>query len=216
MKKNYPEIRIKDAYLLRANASKHLHELWAKDGDTLADDKAMDKIVAAYKKAWQPKEKQIIQGMCDLYDIEFCQNIINVYIAPWFNAFSEPLVIGVRIKPDEFIDILTHELLHRLFTDNTSLPKVNNVLIKEWQKLFDKSLDFKTLVHVPVHAGLKAIYLDVLHEPKRLERDIAWSNKYVKKYGNAYKAAWDYVEEHDYKIINQKLKKSYADFKRSK
>ena len=207
MKNKLPEIRIKDAWLLRMNVSQHLHELWAKEGAKLADDKKMEKIVESYQEAWQPKEKEILNAITELYDLTYRQNIIDVYIAPWFNAFSDPLVFGVMNKPDEFVDTLTHELLHRLFVDNTSLPYKNNILLKEWQELFGENFDFSTLVHIPVHAGMKYIYLDVLKEPAKLERDMKQSKG--KEWGKPYADAWNYVDENGYKEINKMLRESY-------
>lgn len=203
-----PLIRIKDAWLLRENASKHLHELWGKD-KKLADDKWMEKRVADYRKAWKPVEQKILLGMTEKLGLSFRQNIIDVNIAPWFNAFSDPMVIGVMQEPDVFVDTLTHELLHRLLTDNTAIPHETQ-LLAEWQKLFGKSHTFGTVVHIPVHAVHKAIYLDVLKDPERLERDIANNKQY-----NAadYIAAWDYVEKHGYKEIITKLQKSYEKLK---
>ncbi len=206
-----PVIRIKDAWLLRENASKHLHELWGKD-KKLADDKWMKKRVAEYQKAWQPVEQKILMGMTELLGLSFRQNIIDVHIAPWFNAFSNPMVIGVTREPDVFIDTLTHELLHRLLTDNTAIPN-ETLLLTEWRTLFGNNHTTRTTVHIPVHAVHKAIYLDVLKQPKRLERDIADNKRYE---ATDYIAAWDYVEKHDYKEIIKKLRKSYNQLSKQK
>ena len=201
----YPEIRIKDAYLLRSTTSTHLHELRAKPGEKLADHDEMRKVVASYRKVWRPYQTKILTGMCKITGLQFEQNIIDVYIAPWFRAFSDPLVVGINLPPDLFIDTLTHELLHRLLTTNTSLP-FDADYIKIWQKLFGKNHTHRALVHIPVHAVHKAIYLDVLNEPARLKRDIAK----MKQLGAVdYVAAWDYVEEHGYKNIIAQLKGSY-------
>jgi hypothetical protein len=205
-----PEIHIKDAWLLRLNASQHLHELWAKKGDKLADDEWMAKKVEEYTAAWKPYETKILEGMCELYGLKFRENIISVYIAPWFNAFSSPLVIGVKYEPDQFIDMLAHELLHRLFTCNDKYDidfDDNLILGKEWERLLGKGLPLNVKVHIPVHAGLKALYLDVLQEPKRLTRDISYSKE--GKWGKPYVEAWEYVEKHGYKEINEKLRSSY-------
>lgn len=201
-----PEIRIKDAWLLRENVSQHLHQLWAQEGEQLAGDAWMRKRVAAYSRAWQPYKAKVLAGMCQVLNLSFRQNIIDVYIAPWFKAFSDPLVIGVIQPPDEFIDTMTHELLHRLLTDNTAVP-ADTQLLAEWQKLFGKQHSFDTLIHIPVHAAHKAVYLDVLDEPKRLERDIERSQKYK---AADYVKAWEYVEQNGYQEIIEKLKNSYA------
>ena len=204
MTRKLPVIRIKDAWLLRENVSKHLHELWGKDTE-LADDKWMKNKVAAYQVAWKPFEKKILIAMCDILGLDFRQNIIDVYIAPWFGAFSDPLVIGVIYEPDLFIDILTHELIHRLLTDNTSVP-ADTEIGYEWELLFGKKNTFTTLVHIPVHAVHKAIYLDIFKEPERYERDKARMKRLK---AVEYVKSFEYVDEMDYKVIIEKLKKSY-------
>jgi hypothetical protein len=199
-----PDIRIKDAWLVRENVSTHLHELWGK-GKTLADDKWMEKRVKDYQDAWKPYQQKILGGMTETIALSFRQDIIDVYIAPWFNAFSDPMIIGVMREPDEFVDTLTHELIHRLLTDNTAIPH-DTQLLTVWQKLFGKNHSFSMLAHIPVHAIHKAIYLDILDAPERLKRDIE-SNK---KFDAAdYVNAWEYVEKHGYKKIIDKLKDSY-------
>jgi hypothetical protein len=200
---NIPEIRINDGWMLRENASNHLHELWAKEGQKLEDDAWMKQRVADYQAAWKPVEDKILHAMCASLGLEFFQNVLDVYIAPWFNAFSEPLVIGVMREPDEFIDTLAHELLHRLLTDNTTSPK-DALLANRWEKLFGETDSFNETVHIPVHAVLKHIYLDILKQPERLERDIEHT-----KNDPPYKAAWDYVNGHDYMHIIELLKQDY-------
>ena len=141
----------------------------------------------------------------DVTAATFKQNVIDVYIAPWFRAFSDPLIVGVIYEPDLFIDILTHELLHRLLTDNTSAP-YDSDLSAEWRKLFGKNHSQPELVHIPVHAVHKALYLDALHQPERLKRDIERATKYG---ATAYIKAWEYVETHDYKELVENLKLLY-------
>ena len=199
-----PTIRIKNGWLLREKASKHLHELWG-EGKEFADDEWLDKKVASYRGAWKPFEEKTLQGMTELLGLTFRQNIIDVHIAPWFHAFSDPMVIGVTLEPDIFVDTLTHELLHRLLTDNTSAAH-DAGLAANWRKLFGDDHSFTTLVHIPVHAAHKALYLDVLNEPKRLKRDIANNEQ---SGASDYTKAWEYVEKEGYKEIINKLKKSY-------
>lgn len=205
----YPEIRIINAWLLREKVSVPLHELWAKKGDKLADNEWMEWKVGEYKKAWEPYEHKIIQAMYDITGLEFRQSVIDVYIAPWFSAISNPMVIGVIYGPDVFVDTLTHELLHRLLTDNT-LISYETDLLPEWKKLFGKQHSFVTTVHIPVHAVHKAICLDILKAPERIQRDI----KMCKDHNSInYVKSWDYVNKHDYKEIIEKLKNNYAKLK---
>lgn len=199
----YPEIRIKDAWLLRQYASAHLHELWGKDGEPLANDNDMQQVVDGYTKAWKPYEEKVIHGMCELLGLEFRQNIIDVHIAPWFYAFSDPMVIGVTYSPDRFVEVLTHEMIHRLLTDNIQTP-YDAMYADHWKELFGKDHSFGTLVHIPVHAVLQAIFDDVLHEPARTKNDRELCRKWPD-----YDAAWSYVEKHGYKKIIEQLTDSY-------
>ncbi|CAN5641792.1 hypothetical protein BH23PAT2_BH23PAT2_07320 [soil metagenome] len=201
-----PIIRINDAWLLRDNASKHLNKLYG-EGEPLRSDEEYEEITNAYRDAWRPFEKKILSGMRDVIGLQFRQNIIDVYIAPWFNAFSDPMIIGVRSEPDAFVDILTHELLHRLLTDNTTVPH-NTRFFTEWKKLYGKQHSFNATVHIPVHAVHKAIYIDILKAPERLKRDVAFVKKYDAK---DYLKAWDYVEKKGYKEIITELKQWYID-----
>lgn len=201
---NYPEIRIKNAYLLRQNVSVHLHKLWGKGGSELADDKRVDEIVELYRKAWVPYEKKIIHGMCDLLELEFRQNIIDVNIAPWFTAFSDPMVIGVIYEPDRFVDVLTHELIHRLLTDNIQ-TLYDTEYAAEWKKLYGERSK-NELVHIPVHAVLQTVFDDILGEPERTKRD-----RELCKQWPDYDAAWTYVETNGYKEIIKRLKANYKD-----
>jgi hypothetical protein len=211
MSNNLPIIRIKDAWLLRESVSTSLNELWG-EGKPLRSDEEYAQIVKNYIEAWLPYEEKILTSMEEILGLQFRQEMIDVYIAPWFSAFSDPLVIGVRLSPDEFIDTLTHELLHRLLTDNT-LVSTELFLLPEWEKLFGKELTFTALVHIPVHAVHKAIYLDVLKEPERLVRDIE-NNK--SNQAIDYIAAWEYVNKNDYNEIIEKLKNSYKELSENK
>jgi hypothetical protein len=204
MESELPEIRIKYAWLLSQKTSVHLNELWG-NGKALRSDEEYRVIVDNYIKAWKPYEKQIIESMQRITGLSFRQEIIDIYIAPWFNAFSDPLVIGVIFKPHTFIDILTHELIHRLLTDNTEIP-YDTWLLDEWHDLFGKELSDTTVVHIPVHAVHKHIYLDVLKDPKRYEDD---KEANIDNKATAYIKSWEYVDKNGYKEIIEKLKKSY-------
>jgi len=205
-KNELPIVRIKNAWLLRENASVLINELKG-DGQPLRSDEYYSKITKKYAKAWAPYEYKIMNGITNILGLDFRQNIIDVHIAPWFMAFSEPMVVGVIFEPDDFIDVLTHEMLHRLLTDNTLIPHETK-LKPEWQKLFGKNHTFNALVHIPVHAVHKAIFFDVLKEPARYDREISM----LKKSNSVdYLAAWDYVEEQGYKQIIDQLKKSYKE-----
>jgi hypothetical protein len=200
MNVTYPEIRIKNAWLLRENVSVHLHKLWGNDNEPLATDEQMDDVVKTYKDTWKPYEQKILLAMHEELGLTFRQNIIDVNIAPWFGAFSDPMVIGVVYSPERFVEVLTHELIHRLLTDNKETP-YDTEYRKHWAELFGSDHTPKTLVHIPVHATLQAIFNDHLREPLHTENDREECRKWP-----AYDRSWQYVEQEGYKTVLEKLR----------
>ncbi len=202
-----PEIRIYFSFLLYYGESKIL----AGDNE-LGTYEGHEKWTKAYRKEWMKYEKRVLSSLTKVLGISFYKPVIDVACAPYFVPKSDPLIMNFRYEPDEFVDVLTHELCHILLTDNnkTSIhdyvnkPKLD--LAKEWKKLYSID-DFNALVHVPVHALSKYIYLDVLKQPERLKRDMKTMESYANN--EAYVEAWDYVNEHDYKKIIEDLKKMY-------
>jgi hypothetical protein len=148
--------------------------------------------------------------MQEAFGLQFKRKYIDAALAPWLPTISNPLIIGYQYEADEFVDTLTHELHHVLFTDNTTYSSRGGDAFDEkldWKKLYGEGHTNTTLVHIPVHAGLKYIYLDILKEPYRLKRDIKFSLRY-----EDYKKAWEYVEQNDYMEIIKKLKQDYQTF----
>jgi hypothetical protein len=203
-----PEIRIFYGWLLRGEADKL-------SGDyELESDEQFMKWTDNYRAAWRKHEKPIIAALTEALGVSFYKPVIDVACVPSFRPASSPLIIGFRTDSDEFVDVLTHELCHVLLTDNNVVqlnkPKPQMDLSKVWTNLFGTGHSFGTLVHIPVHALCKYIYLDILKQPKRHSRDIAVSKSY-KADGQDYVKAWEYVDSHDYKQIIADLKKSYQE-----
>jgi hypothetical protein len=136
--------------------------------------------------------------------------VIDVYTADYFIPISQPLVIHFRNEPDKFIDTLTHELTHVLLTDNQHYQIATSEfdLRSAWENLFGEH-DFSTLVHIPVHAVMKYIYLDVLDQPYRLDRDLEFAQSLNRT--TAYKDSWQYVNENDYIEILSQVKQIFRE-----
>lgn len=202
-----PEIRIYFSWLLY-EVSKKLDEVY--DGELPSSEKC-EEWTESYKEEWEKYEGKILPALTKATGLNFHMPVIDVSLAPFFIPQSEPLIIHFRSYPDEFVDVLTHELIHVLLTDNqvysTKKDPSDHRLFNAWQKLFGKEHDFHVLVHIPVHALHQYIMIDVLNEPKRLERERA----FVKKNMDSYTKSWDYVDKYGYKKIIAQLKQSYKE-----
>ena len=158
--------------------------------------------VKKYKEEWTKYEKKILEGICELLDLDFSQNIIDVHIVSGNDRqFSNPIVIKSGFKPDEFIESVSHELIHRLFSDNDRGVVAGKILLEMFP-------DENELVrnHIITHSALKFIYLDILENKEMLEKNIERSSKSSL---SEYKKAWDIVEERGYKELVVEFKKHY-------
>lgn len=199
---SYPEVRIRNGWLLAETVSPHLPEYVKRRGKIpppLPTTDEVNTVVSAYREAWEPRSQQILSGICRILGLSFRKNIVDVHIAPGFRAVSQPLIMGTGYEPDHFIDALTHELFHDVLVDNTTYEDNTDSLITHWRSLFGAAHSEDALIHIPVHAGLAAMYQDVLREPYRLERDIGVCQPLP-----GYSHAWDYVQRRGYHtVINQ-------------
>ncbi|MCA9347033.1 hypothetical protein KC930_00425 [Candidatus Saccharibacteria bacterium] len=202
-----PEVRIAASILFMRGVSANLAKLF--DAEMPTKEK-IDDLVVLYKKKWAIDEQSIMMAMCQATGLDFYQSTIDVNIAPFIGpSFSDPLMVSSRTTIDRFTDVLTHEIIHVLLTDNTvySNKSTGGVdLGDRWRELFGSEHTMKTLVHIPVHAIHKHIYMNVLKQQSRHDNEMEELRQY-----NAldYLAAWDYVDKVGYEKIIDMLKEDY-------
>lgn len=194
----YPEIRFKYPWLLLKAIDPELRPAYREIGkEHVLDEQFIKDRLATFKRLWKSEERQILEGLCHIFGIEFRQNIIDLYVAPFRNSFSDPLTIAAKTADERVVDMIAHELLHRLLSENMASDD------SKWERLFG---DHPKLVlnHIVVHAGLQALWSDVLQTPERLARDKQKSQEL-----DGYRQAWEYVDMHGYQNIIQKVKESF-------
>jgi hypothetical protein len=207
-----PEIRIFYASLYRVSVSEPLWKQFGFSG-TLDSDETLEEYAQNYRTEWGKHQAKILPALCEALGLEFYRSVIDVACMPGVKPASDPLIMPFNDFPDRFMDVLTHELCHVLLTDNDtysikSTDKEVN-LLSRWHGLFGGSHEFNTLAHIPVHALSKHIYLDILQEPSRFERDM----EHVKG-DTPYKRAWEYVNKHDYRHIITQLRDDYEELRK--
>ena len=193
-----PKIRFKYGWLIAGEASHALNDAWG-DGTPLRSDEEYFEVAKNYEEWWRPHGEKILTAMVNVLGLQFNQTEIDVYIVPWFNAISDPMILGPAFKTqNEVVNTLTHELLHRLLTENTITDYAYDYL-SGWKELFG-DLEFNTLVHIPVHAVMKKLYLEDIARPDLLELD-----RRMVKDNQAYVDAWEYVNTNGHEQIIDKL-----------
>lgn len=169
MQQKVPGVRIKFAHFLEPIFLIYVRSN-PKNKDWVAPKRnEIDSKIEAYKTEWSKYGNSILTGMTSLLGLQFKQNIIDVYIVTAYKGvFSDPLVIPSSLEPDVFVDTLTHELIHRILTDNTKGSDISSIL----NTLFPTEERLVRNHNIFVHAVHQYIYLDVLKDRSRLEREI--------------------------------------------
>lgn len=188
---NLPKIRIKYNRFLDPVFKAYIksNPKW-KDWIEPTEAEVKDRV-KKYKEVWAKYGNKILEGICEALGLNFSQNIIDVHIVSGNDRqFSNPVVIKSGFKANEFIESLTHELIHRLFSDNIQ----NIVASKIFLEMFPGENEL-VRNHIITHATLKFIYLDVLKDKEKLEENIERSSK---SSFPEYSKAWETVEEKGY------------------
>jgi len=149
--------------------------------------------VKIFQDTWKNYEDQFIESIKTVSGLSFKRSIIDCFIVSATpRDMSAPLIIRSRYDGEEFADIIMHELLHILLSDN----KVNRFK-------YSKSESERTLNHLSVFALLNYFYIEILKDEKRLLKV-----KQKSKEGNnsEYARAWEIVEEVGYENIIDSLK----------
>jgi len=196
-----PEIRMVYGWHLDRTFNQYLSEIPNEKEHTAEAREDVMKKIPLFEAEWKKYEKKILQGMCDILGLEFYKSLIDVYVVGAYKAaFSDPLVMSSKYLPDMFVDVLTHEILHILLTDNTKKVEVRKI----WAEMFPEAIDMTSINHILVHAVHKEIYLKTLNMPERLERDQTRCEKW-----KSYHDAWNIVEKRGHINIINEFKKYY-------
>lgn len=134
--------------------------------------------------------------MQDCLELNFYQTTIDVFIVGFVrHAISTPTIISSTKDNSEFIDILIHELLHRLISDNVQKTKTGGILLN----LFPN----ETLLcrnHIVLNAVLKKIYINFFRSQEKI-------TEVIKRDQNMpdYKRAWELVDQNSEDVIIKKF-----------
>ena len=147
----------------------------------------------AAEKVWRKYEKIILQELPRIIKLKWKERKIICYVVGDCRPFSDPLTLPVYKDKGLFVDVLTHELIHQLFSQKGNNEKTK----KAWRYIHSKykNESFLTRVHIPLDAIHWRVYKKVFDE-KRLSRNISRSVPYPD-----YKKAWEIVEKDGYENV---------------
>lgn len=156
--------------------------------------------IKAIKPIWKKEESRTLKELSAISKLKWKVKEIPCYVVGRAFPFSDPLTLPIYKDKDWFVDVLTHELIHQLFTQKGNMEITErswNYIFKKYKKESDK-----TKIHIPLHAIHSDIYLKFFGD-KRLNEDIRIMQHHID-----YKKSWDIVQKEGYKnIINEFTKR---------
>jgi hypothetical protein len=157
--------------------------------------------ISSFTEAWQTR-KNVLTYMQKTFKLDFASPVIDVFIVGAMKgAISNPLLIGSKRSAIAFTDVLTHEILHVLISNNKQQLKN---LFEFFTKFYPTESQL-TRVHVIIHAMMTKIYLNFLNTPEQLI-----TIKELDKNSPDYMRAWEIVETEGMEVILEKFQNHYS------
>jgi len=184
-----PVVNIRQGKLLEPFFQAYVKEKYPEH--IFLDELGVAEKVSLFKTEWSLYQKVFFNAIFEVSGLRSTRNVIDVFIVSATDKdMSAPLIIRSRYEPKEFVNVLMHELLHIILTDN-------NVTIA----FGDESKTTKN--HIYVFALLTYLFKEILHDERGLELE---KKKSDSEKNLEYRRAWDIVEKNGYKEIISTLK----------
>lgn len=166
--------------------------------------------IKSVERLWRKDEKKILKEISKITKLKWQEEQIYCYIIERGVSISEPITILMFKDLSFFVDVLTHELIHRIFATKGNYKKSK----KAWDYIHRKYKNEtkRTRTHIVIQAIHAHIYLK-FYDEGRLKRDIQWHILKSKKISSRkdhllspkdYIRAWKIIQKAGYqKIINE-------------
>lgn len=191
-----PEIIFKYSWIYDSNWRKWITLYKHNKGKYPDSEETLD-YIKKVSSLWKKYDKKILSELSKVTRLKWKKKMIKCYIVGKCVPFSDPLTLPVyKYKEDYFIDVLIHELIHQLFTQEGNMEKAKNA----WRYITKKyrKETHLTRIHIPLYAIHSHIYMKFFNK-KRLGRDV----KYI-SFLPDYKKSWEIVQREGYKnILNE-------------
>jgi hypothetical protein len=152
--------------------------------DEYPSNKKIINFINKIRPLWEKDEKRILKEISKITGLKWKHKVVRVYLVGNCMPYSDPLTMYPYKNKTVFMDVLTHELIHQIQSQNSEI-------FQKWVKYMKikyKGEILKTKSHIFLHAVHKELYLNLFNK-KRLEMNLKRSQK------KAYKRAWEIVQD---------------------
>lgn len=156
--------------------------------------KKMNKL----EKEWKEIDNKILRSLVKYTKLSWREKEIPCYFLGKCIPFSDPLTICSRKNKKDTVNLLIHELIHRLIYQNRNNKNVQKMW-KYLEKKYGKESKL-TISHIIVHAIHSKIYIEYFSERERMN-NIKRDNQDIN-----YARSWKIVNDMGYQKILDQLK----------
>jgi hypothetical protein len=162
------------------------------------EEKAFAKKIKSYEALWKKEGPAILEELQRVTKLKWHNSEIVCYVTWGVYPYSDPLTINPRKDANGTLDILTHELIHVLLSQESN----SKVYWKNWRVFLKKhtKYSYTTSVHIAVHAIHEHIFRK-LYNVKRLTKEINDIQDLD------YVLSWEIVQKEGYKNIIAEITK---------
>lgn len=153
-------------------------------------------LIKKYKKIWSKEEKSVLKELSTIMRLQWKEKKVKCYIVGYGRSLNDPLTVSLSNKGVQFVDTLTHELIHQLQTQNYKK-------MRKWFPYIEKNWGNErkaTKTHILLHA-VHTLLLKKRYGLARLRK-----NKGKSVNSPDYKRSWEIVETEGAEFIIKKFR----------
>lgn len=157
------------------------------------DEKKLQKAFTKIQKDWKVHEALLLKEISKVTKLKWNEKEIVIYFSYGIFPYSDPLTINPRSD----IHVITHELIHRILSEDENWLKIK----KRWGKFMSKykKEDKACKVHIIIHAVHMEI-MSKLFDDKVIKKEILST-----AHNLPYARSWEIVQQDGYKNIVKEL-----------
>lgn len=176
--------------------SPRIQKFLEKKGEKYPSQNKIESYIKRAEPIYRKQEKRILNVLSKISGLEWKAKEIKCYVIGMGRPFSDPLTLHICKNYNDFIDTLTHELIHQLQMQN-----IRNM--KKWWRYVNKKYKKEpqlTKNHILLHA-IHAKLISTFYGENNLEKRLQ-----IPPHGE-YKRSWEIVQREGYKKIIYEFKK---------
>lgn len=167
-----------------------MKQWWLSKGNKIKEYPSAQKtkaLLAPKARLWKKHQRRIVTAIERVTGCHFREQRLVCYVIGRGVPISDPLVLPVFVRrpSTRFVDSLTHELLHRIFSQPNGQVFLRRVTRRLRQQYPHET--WNVILHVVIHAVLMKLYQE-LFSVKRIQSDYDFVASLPE-----YKRAWDIV-----------------------